>query len=54
MAQLPFAEDVKPLTTDQACWYMYMYLNERACYGEFEYGDLILIYPSARKMEFSG
>ena len=35
----------KPLTTDQACWY----LNERTCYEEFSFGNLILIYLELEK-----
>ena len=38
----------KPLTTDQACWY----LNERYFYEKFEYGNLMLILPFYEKFEY--
>ena len=36
----------RTLTTDQACWYF----SERSCDEDFEYGNLVLIFSSPRKV----
>ena len=38
----------KPLTTEQACWY----LNERSFYEEIKYGNHILIEISTQKVYY--